>query len=286
MCCGGSSSSTAPLREAFRSPQLSAEAPIDASTRSISTYGVVTAVDGSQGPRDFQKVLDRMTSMPAFSSSRRRNSGGPGGDVDQPCQSPLPTITSDAQREASLEQLATDYQAALERLQEEAAALGAGAPLPVPANLEQVLDSLRRQQAGLVAELHRRRLERQNQAIQGELETEKLLAQLQQAQLKERHSELRGELERAARGRLDMFGVGGDEDAQTNGVSANTGASSATASPGRCSRLPGRREVSDLGVLDEDVKLHGLSTTIDTPGSVSLLSSPASSRMMAHSLRE
>lgn len=113
---------------------------------------------------------------------------------------------SDGPREASFE----EYQCALQRLEEETAALRStpttSSRVPVRPDLEEVLDRLRREQAGLVAELHRTRLERQNRAIQGELETEKLLAKLQQAQLDERHQELRSELLRAEQaGRPDVM---------------------------------------------------------------------------------
>lgn len=110
-----------------------------------------------------------------------------------------PTLT-DSQREAKIGLLAAEYQCAMERLQEEAAVLGTASTAPVPPDLELVLDKLRKQQAGLVAELHKMRLERQNLAIQGELETERLLAQLQEAQLRERHQQLRGELQRTGQG--------------------------------------------------------------------------------------
>lgn len=160
--------------------------------------GLVSAqpADGREPlpPRDFQMAMDRMLSLTAH----RQRQTELRGKEPLPGKELLSPAASDAQREASMESLAT---ALMQCLEDETAVLRTTPSSKtrglVGSDLEQMLDQLRRQEAELVAELHRTRLERQVRLIQGELETENLLAQLQQAQLHERHQELRGELQRA-----------------------------------------------------------------------------------------
>lgn len=176
--------------------------------------------------QDFQTAMDRMLASANGRRAQAAQQGSAEGRGDAARlqrQPPPPAALSETQREANIKLLAADYQCAMDRLREEAAVLGVANSVPPTAGLEQMLDQLRKEQAALAAELHRRRLERQNHAIQGELETETLLAQLQRAQLEERHQELRGELQRTGRGRTGEASMASEEQQQaTSGAKATS----------------------------------------------------------------